>query len=297
MMTVDKRNRVTADTQAKAGILIEALPFLKNFGGKRLVIKVGGELLDNEEASASFAQDLILLKSVGIQIVLLHGGGPQISRAMEKLGKKPEFKNGLRVTDQETMKIMSMVLLGDLNIKLVSLLNVHGPKSVGFSGADGNLFSVEQESPELGFVGKLKNINTDLVIKTLENGYMPVIGSVGVDDEGQAYNINVDLAAGNLAGALGAEKLIVLSNVEGLYETFGDENSLIPEIKAKGLRKMKESGSLTAGMIPKVDGILAALDGGVKRAHILDGRVEHAVLLEIFTPEGIGTMIFRDGSE
>jgi len=295
MMTVDKRNRVTADTQAKAGILIEALPFLKNFGGKRLVVKVGGELLDNENASASFAQDLILLKSVGIQIVLLHGGGPQISRAMEKLGKKPEFKNGLRVTDEETMKIMSMVLLGDLNRKLVSLLNVHGPKAVGLSGADGNLFSVEQESPELGFVGRLKDINTDLVTKTLDNGYMPVIGSVGVDENGQAYNINVDLAAGKLAAALGAEKLIVLSNVEGLYETFGDENSLIPEIKAKGLRKMKDSGSLTAGMIPKVDGVLSALDGGVKRAHILDGRVEHAVLLEIFTPEGIGTMIFRDG--
>ncbi len=294
MMSVDKRNRVTADTQAKASVLIEALPFLKNFGGKRVVIKVGGELLDNESASASFAQDLILLKSVGIQVVLCHGGGPQISRAMKKLGKEPKFLNGLRVTDQETMQIMSMVLLGDLNQKLVSLLNVHGPKAVGVSGADGQLFTVEQENPDLGFVGKISKVNTDIITKTLDNGYMPVVGSVGVDAQGQAYNINVDLAAGRLASALKAEKLIVLSNVQGLYETFGDENSLIPEIKAKGLRKMKASGSLTEGMIPKVDGILEALDGGVKRAHILDGRVNHAVLLEIFTPEGIGTMIFRD---
>lgn len=294
MMTIDKRKRVQEVTQSKASILIEALPFLKKFGSKRVVIKVGGELLDNEEATKSFAQDLILLKSVGIQIVLCHGGGPQISRAMKKFGKEPKFIDGLRVTDEETMEIMSMVLLGKLNRKLVSLLNVHGPKAIGISGADGSLFKAKQKSPELGFVGDIVNVNSKVVTKLLDDGYLPVIGSVGIDEEGLPYNINVDIAAGRLASELGAEKLIILSNVEGLYETFGDENSLIPEIKAKGLRKMKDSGSLTSGMIPKVEGILYAIDGGVERAHILDGRVNHAVLLEIFTPEGIGTMIFRD---
>ena len=284
------------NTQGKAGVLIEALPFLKQFGGKRVVIKVGGELFDNKEAIESFAQDLILLKAVGIEVILCHGAGPQISRMMKRLGKEPKFVNGLRVTDAETMEIMSMVLLGDLNKRMVSLLNVHGPKAVAVSGADGLLFEVEQENPELGFVGKIKQVNTEIVTKTLANGYMPVIGSIGVDKQGQAYNINVDLAAGKLAAALNAEKLIVLSNVEGLYETFGDEDSLIPEIDTEGLKKMREipqdeKGALSAGMIPKINGILTALDGGVKRAHILDGRVEHAVLLEIFTPEGIGTMI------
>lgn len=285
---------MTADilkTQDKAKVLIEALPYLKQFGGKKVVIKVGGELLLNEEATRSFAEDLILLKAVGIQVVLLHGGGPQISEMMKRLGKEPVFKDGLRVTDAETMEIISMVLLGKLNQKLVSMLNVHGPKAIGLTGADGLLFQVKQKAKELGFVGEIEKINARVVNRILNNGLMPVIGSVGVDSEGASYNINVDLAAGALASAIRAEKLIVLSNVPGIYETFGEEDSLISEIDREGLNKIRNSDSLSAGMIPKVDGILRALDGGVKRAHILDGRVSHAVLLEIFTPEGIGTMI------
>ena len=291
MMVKEQRIRVMEDTQAKASVLIEALPYLKQFGGKKVVIKVGGELLDDEKASESFAQDLILLKAVGIDVILLHGGGPQISRMMKKLGKEPQFIDGLRVTDSETMEIMSMVLLGDLNPKMVSMLNVHGPKAIGLSGADGLLFQVEQTDPKLGFVGQITEVNSRVIKKILENNLLPVIGSVGVDEQGQKYNINVDLAAGKLAAAMRAEKLIVLSNVEGLYETFGKEDTLISEINVEGLKKIKDSDSLSAGMIPKVNGVLSALEGGVKSAHILDGRVAHAVLLEIFTPEGIGTMI------
>jgi acetylglutamate kinase len=290
-------HRALIDTQAKARVLIEALPYITEYAGRRIVVKVGGEVVDDPTAAASFAADLVLLKAVGINVVLCHGGGPQISREMANMGREPTFVNGLRVTDAETMEITAMVLLGVLNRNLVSLLNVHGPQAVGVSGVDGRLFVVEPERAELGYVGRIREVTPDPVVRLLDDGYIPVVASIGMDDTGAAYNVNADLAAGRLAAAIGAEKYVLLTNVEGLYESFGDADTLISEIDRDGLRALRDGGSLSAGMVPKVDSILTALDGGVGRAHILDGRVEHAVLLEIFTPEGIGTMVRGSGRE
>jgi len=283
--------RIMEETQAKAKILIEALPYLREFSGKRLVVKVGGEVVDDAAGASSLVQDLLLLKMVGLDVVLCHGGGPQISRTMQRLGLEPRFRDGLRVTDAETVEVTAMVLLGQINRRLVGLLNAHGAEAVGVSGVDGRLFVVEQESEELGFVGRIASVDPAPVERLLEDGYMPVVASIGMDPAGDAYNINADLAAGRLAAALGAAKLVVLTNVEGLYESFGDADTLVSEIDPPGLRRMAEAGSLGSGMLPKVDAVLAAIEGGVPQAHLLDGRVRHAVLLEIFTPEGIGTMV------
>ncbi len=283
--------RHVEETQKKASILIEALPFIKQFCGKRVVIKVGGELIDNQEQARSLAEDLLFLKSVGIHVILCHGGGPQISRAMKTLGKEPAFVNGQRVTDAATLEITLMVLLGLLNQQLVGKLNMHGPQAVGLSGVDGQMLLVKQRNPEMGFVGDIVRVSTAPIERLLADGYLPVIASIGIDESGQAYNVNADIAAAEIARQLGAEKLILLTNVEGLYESFGNRDSLISAIELADLENIQQSGSLAAGMIPKVEAILLAMKGGVQKAHILDGRVRHAVLLEIFTPEGIGTMI------
>jgi acetylglutamate kinase len=283
--------RNVEETQKKASILIEALPYIRQYNGKRVVIKVGGELIEHEDQARNLAEDLVFLKSVGIQVVLCHGGGPQISRAMKTLGKDPMFVNGQRVTDAETLEVTLMVLLGLLNQQLVAKLNRHGPQAVGLSGVDGQMLLVKQRSPELGFVGDIVNVSPTPIERLLADGYIPVIASIGIDDTGQAYNVNADIAAAQIARQIGAEKLILLTNVEGLYESFGDKGSLISSIELNDLEAMQDSSSLSAGMIPKVEAILLAMRGGVQKAHILDGRVTHAVLLEIFTPEGIGTMI------
>ncbi|MCB0358448.1 MAG: acetylglutamate kinase [Bdellovibrionales bacterium] len=279
------------ETQEKARVLLEALPYLKQFAGRTVVVKIGGELVDDENRARRLAEDVVLLKSVGINVVLCHGGGPQISRAMKRFGKEPCFINGQRVTDAETVEIVSMVLLGDINRKLVSMLNGHGPRAVGVSGIDGQLFLVHQKSPELGYVGDIEAVSAGPVRQLIDSGFIPVVASLGVDGAGQVFNINADIAAGKLARALKAEKLVVLTNVPGLYECFGDEDTLISEVETRSLQKMLTSGALTEGMIPKVEAVVTAINGGVAKAHILDGRVEHALLLEIFTPEGIGTMV------
>ena len=283
--------RDISGTQSKAEVLIEALPYLKQFAGKRVVIKIGGELLKDEEDAKSLAQDLTLLKSVGINVIVCHGGGPQISEMMAAVNKSPEFVDGHRVTDAETLEITAMVLLGKLNRALVSLLNAHGPQAIGLSGVDGRLFLVNPKDENLGFVGNIDAVDPDPVTKVLDAGYIPVVSSIGMDKDGVVYNINADMAAGELAKAVGAEKFVVLTNVEGLYESFGDKDSLISEIDAKALKELLDSGTLSAGMLPKAECILLALEAGVSKAHMLDGRVRHAVLLEIFTPEGIGTMV------
>jgi acetylglutamate kinase len=290
MMTFAGERRLE-ETQAKAETLLEALPYLKRFPGRIAVVKVGGELFANPVAAASLAQDLILLHSVGIRVVLCHGGGPQISEMMKRFGKEPKFINGQRVTDKETLEITSMVLLGVINRTIVSLLNAHGRRAVGLSGVDGGMFTVEQKNPELGYVGKVTQVCTEPIMSVLESGFLPVIASLGIDTSGEVYNVNADIAAGELAVALKAEKLVTLTNVEGLYRTFGDEDSLISEIDSSSLKDLLEKEVLSAGMIPKAESIVNALERGVEKAHILDGRVDHAVLLEIFTPEGIGTMI------
>lgn len=296
MSNLAATSRVLEETQAKAKTLLEALPYIQEFSGKRVVVKVGGEVADDTETAAVFTRDLVLLKLVGLEVVLCHGGGPQISRLMGELGHEPEFVDGLRVTDAETMRLTSMVLLGDVNRTLVGHVNAHGPHAVGLSGVDGRLFLCGPKDEKLGFVGEISAVDPRPVTRLLEDGYMPVVASVGMDGEGNTYNINADTAAGALAGALEAEKLIVLTNVEGLYEDFGDADSLVSEIDLAGLREMYEGGSLHTGMLPKVASILDALDDGVAAAHILDGRVEHAVLLEIFTPEGIGTKVSGRGT-
>lgn len=290
---LQERARVLADTQSKAHVLVEALPFLKQFGGKRVLIKVGGELLEDEAAVASFAQDLILLKSVGIEVVLCHGGGPQITRMMKRVGKEAKFINGHRVTDKETIELGAMVLLGSLNARLVGMLNTHGAKAVGMSGVDGRMLMVEPKDESLGFVGKIVTSSAEPLAMALEAGYLPVVASIGMDDNGELYNINADLAACELAVAIGAIKFVLLTNVPGLYKTFGVSDSLIPEIDTTGLKVMMKSGDITAGMIPKIEAVIYALEHGVRQTHILDGRVEHAVLLEIFTPEGVGTMVTK----
>lgn len=283
--------RVIAATQAKAKVLVEAMPYLRALAGRRVVVKCGGEVVDDAEQSASLVQDLLLLKMAGIDVVLCHGGGPQISRMMERLGLAPEFRDGLRVTDAATMEVTAMVLLGRVNLELVGLLNVHGPEAVGVNGTDARMFLVEPASPELGLVGEVVEVSAAPVERLLADGYMPVVASIGMDAQGRPHNINADIAAGQLAAALGAEKFVLLTNVEGLYESFGEADSLISEIDPSGLRGLVDGGSLSAGMLPKVDAVLAAVAGGVPRCHILDGRERHALLLEVFTPEGIGTMV------
>ena len=278
-------------TQAKADILIEALPFIRAFAGCRVCIKVGGELVEDHLAARSLAEDLTFLKSVGIEVVLVHGGGPQISKAMKELGKEPKFIEGNRITDEKSLEIAAMVLLGQINRTIVSLLNQAGTRAVGLNGVDDRMIRVTPKDPELGFVGTIQEINTAPIEMLLKNNYVPVIAGVGVDHHGQLYNINADSAAGKIAVALGAKKLIVLTNVEGLYQSFGDKDSLISEIDTHGLIRLISTGKLSAGMIPKVEAILGAVKAGIPQAHILDGRQAHAVLLEIFTCEGIGTMV------
>ena len=284
------------ETQEKAAILVQALPYIRQYAGKCILIKVGGEIIDDPEGLRSFAEDLILLKSVGVKVVLCHGGGPQITRMMKAVGKEAVFADGLRVTDRETLEITMMVLLGQLNAAIVSALNVHGPHAVGLSGIDGRLFLVEQKNPALGFVGEINQVNPEVVSRLLEANTLPVIASIGTDEQGQAFNLNADTIAGELAKALQAEKLILLTNVEGIYRDFNDKQSLISEIDDRDLAKMQTSGSLHTGMLPKVEAVLTALRGGVSRAHLIDGRVRHALLLEVFTPEGVGTMITQTGS-
>ncbi len=287
-------SRELGKTQSKSEILIEALPFIRKFAGSRVCIKVGGELFEDLVAAEKLAEDLSFLKSVGIQVVLVHGGGPQITKALKTLGKEPKFIEGQRVTDEATLEMTAMVMMGKINTLIVSLLNKVGTKAVGLSGIDDSMIKVTMKDPDLGFVGAIQSINTAPIEHLLKENYIPVIAGLGVDSNGQIFNINADIAAGKIAAAVGAKKLIVLTNVEGLYESFGDKDSLISEIDTHGLIRLISTGKLTAGMIPKVEAIMGAIKAGVPHAHILDGRQEHAVLLEIFTPEGIGTMIKAD---
>ena len=291
------QHRKFQETLVKTEVLIEALPFVKQYAGKRVVVKIGGELVDDLEAAKSFVEDITLLRSLGVKVVLVHGGGPQISRLMKQTNKEPVFINGQRVTDQETLELTSMVLLGTVNRTLVALLNAHGKTAVGVSGVDAQIFLCKPKNSTLGFVGEITHVSSRPILNLLDNGYLPVIASLGIDEEGNTYNINADTAAGDLAKAIKAEKYILLTNVEGLYESFGDKDSLISEIDMESLQKLLDSGTLAAGMIPKVESILRALSGSVPRAHILDGRVRHALLLEIFTSEGIGTMIQKENAE
>jgi acetylglutamate kinase len=288
---VDDRRRQAG---LKASVLCEALPYIRRFAGRTVVVKYGGNALagsSDSDALAQFAQDIVLMHAVGMRPVVVHGGGPQISELMARLGKVPEFRDGLRVTDAETVDIARMVLRGQVNPQIVSAINVHGPLAVGVSGEDAGLLRATARRPELGFVGDVTAVNPAILLRLLAQDLIPVIATIGSDTAGQAYNINADTVAGVLAAALGAEKLVYLTDIEGLRRDVNDPTSLIRQTTAAELDALMADGSLTGGMIPKIESCVQAVRGGVGRAHILDGRIPHVLLLELFTDEGIGTMI------
>ena len=280
-----------ADAGAKAGILADALPYIREFAGKVVVVKYGGHAMDDPALAELFATDVVLMRLVGMQPVVVHGGGPQISDLMRRLGKEPEFVNGHRVTDAETVDIVRMVLVGKVNREIVASVNRHGSYAVGLSGEDAGLLRVTARDPALGYVGDVEAVDPTIVTRLLNEELIPVIATIGVDGEGQAYNVNADVVAAAVAAALGAEKLVYLTDVTGLYERWPDETSLISRVDIAGLEGLLASGAVQEGMIPKVESCIAALRGGVKRAHVLDGRLPHALLLEFFTREGVGTMV------
>jgi acetylglutamate kinase len=280
-----------AAAELKAAVLAEALPYIREFSGKTVVVKYGGHAMEDPALADLFAQDVVLMRLVGMNPVVVHGGGPQIDVLMRRLGKEPEFLDGLRVTDAETVDIVRMALVGEVNPEVVAALNRHGSYAVGISGADANLLTVEARDERLGFVGAIRRVEPSILERLLREELIPVVATVGVDDAGQAYNVNADLAAAAIAQALTAEKLVYLTDVAGLYADIADPGSLISEIGIAGLQQLIETGKIGAGMIPKIESCVAAVTGGVQRVHILDGRVPHALLLEFFTPEGIGTMV------
>ena len=274
--------------EAKAAILAEALPYIREFSGKTIVVKYGGNAMSDLEL---FAQDVVLMRLVGMYPVVIHGGGPQITELMARLGKESTFVDGLRVTDAETVDIVRMALVGKVNREVVGAINRHGPYAIGLSGEDAGLVTVRQRDPRLGFVGDVSRINTSVLERQIAQEFIPVIATIGVDDDGQAYNVNADTVAGAIAEALVAEKLVYLTNVPGLYGDLHDEESLISQISASELATKLADGSLSEGMVPKIRSCVSALRNGVGRAHLLDGRIPHALLLECFTRQGVGTMV------
>ncbi|MDA8058342.1 MAG: acetylglutamate kinase [Actinomycetota bacterium] len=285
----------------RAATLVEALPYIRKFWGQVVVVKYGGNVLrpkdgdavDESTALASFAEDIVLLRSVGMLPVVVHGGGPQIGELMARVGKEARFLDGLRVTDAETIDLVRMVLVGKVNRDIVRAVNVHGALAVGLSGEDANLINAEARSAELGFVGDVVSVDPLIVHQVLAQGLIPVVATIGTDGSGQALNINADAAAGALAAALEAAKLVYLTDVEGVRAVAEDPTTLLRRVTADQLDELVASGAATAGMVPKVESCARAVRGGVGRAHVLDGRVPHALLLEVFTDEGVGTMVTR----
>ncbi|MEQ1788616.1 MAG: acetylglutamate kinase [Acidimicrobiales bacterium] len=291
-MTADAR----AAAHARADVLVEALPYIQRFRDRTVVVKYGGNAMVDSALAASFAEDIVLMRSVGLRPVVVHGGGPQISDLMERLGKVPEFRDGQRVTDAETVDIARMVLVGKVNREIVSAINVHGPLAVGVSGEDAGLILAEARHPDLGFVGDVRTVSPAILERLLAEDLIPVVSTIGADASGQAYNINADAVAGALAEALGAEKVVYLTDVEGLLADVDDPDSLISRIDAPTLQRLVDDGALAGGMIPKIAACLHAVSHGVGSAHLLDGRLPHVLLLELFSDAGIGTMISEASS-
>ncbi len=287
---VDRRFATAAE---KASVLSEALPYIREFTGKTVVIKYGGHAMATPDLSELFAADVVLMRLVGMNPVVVHGGGPQITDLMRRLGKEPTFVDGRRVTDGETVDIVRMALVGKVNREIVAAINRHGSYAVGLSGEDAGLIRVEMRDPQLGFVGDVRAIDPTIVHRLVNEELIPVIATVGVDDSGQAYNVNADTVAGAIAAALGAEKLVYLTDVAGIYERWPDESSLLARVQVDRLAELLASGVIREGMIPKIESCISALRNGVHRAHVLDGRLPHVLLLEFFTREGIGTMVER----
>ena len=278
----------------RAQVLVQALPYIDRYHGKSVVVKYGGNAMINEKLQQQVMEDLVLLRLVGVQVVLVHGGGPEISAVMKKMGKEPVFVEGLRVTDKETMDIVQMALVGKVNSTLVSLVEKYGGRALGLSGADGLLLEAKQRDPRLGFVGDVTEVHPQPILDLLEKGYIPVVSTLGCDRGGSLYNINGDTAAACIAGALRAERLLLMTDVPGILRDKNDPESLLPDLTVDEARQARADGILAGGMIPKVDCAVQALEAGVENVVILDGRVPHALLLELLTDEGAGTLLRKD---
>ena len=285
----------------KARILVEALPYIRAFYGKTVVIKYGGNAMTSETLKDEVVQDLALMKYVGIRPIIVHGGGPEITALLKRLGKETTFIEGLRVTDAETVTTAEMVLAGKINADIVTRLCLQGASAVGLSGKDANLLRarkkqvfVQGKAVDIGFVGEVEAVNTQILATLLQSDYLPVVAPIGADGAGQSYNINADYVAAALAGALQAEKLILLTDVEGIYKDYADKTSFLPTITVREAQQYLKDGTLQGGMLPKVEACLRALSQGAKKAHIIDGRQEHSLILELFTSQGIGTQIIPE---
>ena len=278
----------------RAEVLTQALPYIKDYNGKVLVVKYGGNAMINQTLKEQVMEDIVLLHLIGVKVVLVHGGGPEISELMDKLGKKPEFIDGLRVTDKETVDIVQMVLAGKVNKSLVNFLEMKGGKAMGISGMDGRLIEAKMKDPRLGYVGDITKVNIGCVEDLLHKGYIPVISTIGCDREGNAYNINGDTAAARIAGALGAERLIMMTDIAGLLKDKDDPTTLIPEVTVSEAKQLMADGVIQGGMIPKIKCCIHAISHGVKNVVIMDGRIPHSILMEILTDEGAGTMVIGD---
>ncbi len=278
----------------RAEVLTQALPYIKKYYGKVIVIKYGGNAMINEELKHQVMEDIVLLSLIGVKVVLVHGGGPEITDTLKKIGKESVFVDGLRVTDKETADVVQMVLAGKINKSLVNLLQIKGGKAMGISGLDGHMIEAEMKDARLGFVGEITSVNVEPIHDLLDRGYIPVVSTVGCDMDGNVYNINADTAAAFIAGAMGAERLITMTDIAGILKDKDDPASLIPYIDLKEAAELFEDGTISGGMIPKVQCCIDAIHRGVKKVIIMDGRVPHALLIETLTDEGAGTMVTED---
>lgn len=277
----------------RAEILTQAVPYIKEYTGKYVVAKYGGNAMTDPQLKKSVMQDILLLQLVGVKIILVHGGGPEISAMLKKLSIESHFENGLRVTDDDTMKVVQMVLAGKVNKSLAADLSALGGRAVGLCGIDGGLIKVHQKNEKLGHVGEIDEINTKILDDLLDGGFIPVISSIGIDDDGNPYNINADTAAAKIAAALHAESMVVMSNINGVLRDKDDENSLISQMSLADAEELKKSGIIAGGMIPKVDCCTNAVKEGVKKVFIINGEIPHAILIELLTDEGLGTMFTK----
>nr|WP_319489370.1 acetylglutamate kinase [uncultured Caproiciproducens sp.] len=277
----------------RARVLVQALPYIQKYAGKTVVVKYGGNAMVNEDLKDAVMSDIVLMQLVGINVVLVHGGGPEISDMLEKIGKESRFVSGLRVTDGETIDIVQMVLAGKVNKDLVQLLEQHNGRAIGLCGLDGGMIKAKKlaSDEDLGFVGEITGVNTDIIAHATANGYVPIIATVAGGENGEVYNINADIAAARIAAEMGAEKLILMTDIRGLLRDKDDESTIIPVVNVSDVPKLQNQGIISGGMIPKMDCCVEAVRRGVGRAHIIDGRIPHSILIELFSDEGIGTML------
>jgi len=287
-------NEKMNDKQFRAQVLVEALPYIQDYTDKIIVVKYGGNAMINEELKNSVMRDIVLLNLIGVKVVLVHGGGPEISEMLKKVGKESVFIDGLRYTDEETVEIVRMVLAGKINKTLVNLIEKIGGKAIGLCGIDGHMLQCEAADPRLGYVGKITDVNTKIITDSLNAGYIPIVSTVGYDDDGNIYNINADTAAAALAGALGAESLILMTDTKGVLRNKDDESSLIEKIYVSDIPSLVKQGIISGGMIPKIDCCREAIRRGVHKVFIIDGRVAHSILVETLSDSGIGTMFINE---